>query len=144
MLTRHTDDAEAFLTAVEGCTWPGDQFTHRAHVRLAWLYLHRYGWDEAATRIEATIRRYATSLGAANKYHQTITVAWLHLVAAAMAASRADASFDALLNDAPHLLDPRALSVYYSTNTLTSEAARSGWVEPDLTPLPRVTGALTP
>ena len=32
------DDRE-FVAAVEACTLPPEQFPHRAHVRLAWLYL---------------------------------------------------------------------------------------------------------
>jgi hypothetical protein len=50
-----TDDA--FLSAFEACTLDPQHFNHRGHVRLAWLYLQRYPFDEAVTR--------ATHLGAA-------------------------------------------------------------------------------
>src|SRR5438105_1346815 len=73
-----TDDE--FIRAFENCTLPETMFHHRDHLRLVWLYLGRHGRDGAQVRIARSILRYAASLGKAEKYHHTITLAWLKLV----------------------------------------------------------------
>ena len=128
------DDAE-FLRRFEDCTL--EDFRHRDHVRLAWLYLRAYGWDGALDRVRLGIRRFATHHGAARKYHETMTVAWLALVAAAMEAEPGAAGFDDLLEAHPRLLESGALSEHYSPAVLASDLAREAWIEPDLRPIGR-------
>ena len=110
----------------EACELSNDSFHHRDHVRLAWIYLQRYPELEAQRQIAAAIRKFAAQHGQSDKYHETITVAWLRLVA----------SFDELTIAAPELLDKRTIERFYSIAVLASEAARTYWVEPDLQPLP--------
>ena len=38
---------DEFLAQFENCTLPFDQWTHRAHVRVAYLYLRRHPFREA-------------------------------------------------------------------------------------------------
>ena len=71
-----------FLAALERCTLPEADFTHAAHVRAAYLYLCRGSFGQAIDRMAATIRRYATSLGKPDRYHDTITVGFLALIRA--------------------------------------------------------------
>lgn len=99
-----TDDA--FVTAIESCTLPEREFTHRNHVRLAWLYLQRYEAAEADRRIITTIRTYATSVGAAKKFSEPLTLTWMRRVEAAMAQTPA-ADFDAFLAAQPDLLSSK-------------------------------------
>ena len=68
-----------FITALERCTLPESEFTHAAHVRAAYLYLRDGSFGQAIDRMAATIRRYATSLGKPDRYHDTITVGFLAL-----------------------------------------------------------------
>ena len=72
-----------FLAALERCTLPESEFTHAAHVRAAYLYLCDGSFGQAIDRMAATIRRYATSLGKPDRYHDTITVGFLALIRAA-------------------------------------------------------------
>ena len=128
-----TDDE--FIRAFESCTLPEAMFHHRDHLRLAWLYLGRYGHGAAQARIAESIRRYAASLGKAEKYHHTMTLAWLKLVAGAV--QRLPGSdLETLLAAHPYLLDKKALEAHYSSSLLGSETARQAFVEPDLKPLP--------
>lgn len=46
------------------------------------------------------------------------------------------ADFDAFVDENPALLDKRLLTRFYRPSTLASASARTGWVEPDLTPFP--------
>jgi len=124
-----------FASAFERCEIPNDQFRHRDHLRLAWIYLRRHGRPEAGTRIVESIQRYAAHNGAPGKYHETITLAWMDLVYCAMRSLPETAAFDELLRAFPHLLQKSELAQYYSSGLLQSDTARRVFVEPDLKPL---------
>ncbi|GAB3825623.1 hypothetical protein ACFPIJ_45685 [Dactylosporangium cerinum] len=109
------------------------RFGHREHVHVTWLAVRRYGTAEAVEVISDGIRRTARYAGAPQKYHATISRAWVELVACH--AGEED-DFDALLARYPDLLDKRLLTHFYRSGTLASVAARNGWVEPDLRPIP--------
>ena len=51
-----TDDE--FLLAFETCSLPREAWTHRAHVRMAWLYLGRHPAADARRLASEGIRRY--------------------------------------------------------------------------------------
>ena len=74
-----TDD-EAFLAAFETCTLDPALFDHRGHLRLALLHLQAQGLGATATTLPGQIQRYATHLGAPEKFHATLTHALLELV----------------------------------------------------------------
>jgi hypothetical protein len=128
------DDAQ-FLAAFEDGTLPKEDFPHRAHVRLAWLYLGRYGFEDASRRVVDGIRRFAALHGATGLYHETITRAWLRLIADGRRRTPAD-SFAGFLAVNPQLAVKGALDPYYSRDTLLSDAARATFVAPDRSPLP--------
>jgi hypothetical protein len=125
-----------FLAAVEAATHPGEQFGHRAHVRLAWLCLRAHGFEAGLERIRILIREYATALGATGKYHETMTRAWALLVWDALRAAPEARTFQALVTARPELLDAKLLARHYTEATLGSAAAKEGWVPPDVAPLP--------
>lgn len=124
-----------FVAAFEDCTLPGSMFHHREHVRLAWLYLEAHPEAEAEQRMSEGIRRFATSLGAAAKYHHTLTLFWMRACAEGRRATPSATSFDEFVAAQPVLLDKGIVDRYYSPGVLGSEAAKSGWVAPDLLPL---------
>lgn len=125
-----------FLAAVEAATYPGRDFGHRAHVRLAWLCLREHGFESGLERVRGLIQRYAAALGATGKYHETLTRAWAELVQVGLDAAPGVTSFDAFMEVRPELTDSRLLDRHYRKETLDSQAARAGWVPPDVTPLP--------
>jgi hypothetical protein len=127
---------EAFLAAFEAATIPGSEFRHRQHVRVAWLYVREYGTEEALRLMAVGIRRFAVANGATALYHETITRAWVLLVAAAVRRHPAIDGFDAFVEANPGLLDKETPYAFYRRETLASDAARSAWVEPDRLPLP--------
>ena len=124
---------DEFARAFESCELPPEAFHHHDHIRLAWIYVHRYGEAGAAARIAESIRRYAAHLGIREKYHQTITVAWVRLVA--VAARSAQGDFEEFARRNPELFDKSALRAFYSDAVLQSPAARAEFVPPDLKPL---------
>ena len=126
-------DAE-FVRAFEDCTL--EPFHHRDHIRLAWIYLGIYGAPLAAVRISESIRAFAAHHGKSEKYHETMTQAWMHLVRHAIRLSPSGADFDEMIGRFPDLLDKNRLAEFYSEAALNTPAARSGFVPPDRKPLP--------
>lgn len=120
-------DAE-FLRAFEDTTL--EPFHHRDHLRVTYLYLRQFGEAGTRERLGPAILRYATAKGGAGKYHETITQAWIHLVASSLGSAP---DFDAMLVEHPELLDKSLLNRYYSAALLDSPEAREHWVEPDRT-----------
>jgi hypothetical protein len=114
-------DAE-FLRALEDGTFPKEALTHREHLRLAVL----------VEDPRAIIQRYVAQLGLSAKYNETLTLAWMRLVALHRAKT-----LDELLRHAPQLLDSSLPLRHWSRDLLFSERARAEWVEPDLAPLPQ-------
>lgn len=128
---------DAELAAIlPGITGPTGQFRHRQHVNLAFVAVRRYGMPTAATRICGWIRHIAAYERAPQKYHHTVSWAWMEIVAHHVETDPECADFDAFAERHPALLDKRLLSRHYRSSTLASRPARSGWVEPDLRPFP--------
>jgi hypothetical protein len=132
------DNSDAdFARRVETCAWGEAPFRHRDHVRLAWIYVRSLGPDAAEARILESILRFARSANQAGKFHDTMTRAWLRLVAWAVAIGPHVDEFDAFAAAHGWLLDARTLDAFYSAARLQSAEARAGWIEPDLRPLPQ-------
>lgn len=129
MTTFDTLMAEALAGSRDG------RFGHREHVHLTWLAVCRYGVPAATGLVSAGIQTTARYAGAPQKYHATISRAWVELVGY-HAAERPDPSFDAFTTRVPDLLNKRLLTHFYEPSTLASTPARAGWVEPDRTPFP--------
>jgi hypothetical protein len=108
-------------------------FGHREHLHVAWLAVRRHPLEEAIPLVCDGIRQLATYQKVPQKYHHTVSVAWLRLVA--HHADEAD-DFDQLVAREPALLDKRLVMRHYSSTRLATPAAKSGWVEPDVAPLP--------
>ena len=123
-----TDDdfAEAFET---GNLLP-DEFDHRAHLRAAWCLLHRRPFREACIALRDGVRDIARRAGRPGLYHETITVAFMSIVAQRVA-SRPGLAWDDFIAAWPDLMDRALLSRWYGRETLESALARAIFVLPD-------------
>jgi len=117
-------------------TGPGGQFRHRQHINLAFYAVRRYGMPGAVGTICGWIRQIAAYERAPQKYHHTVSRAWVELVAHHVAADPGCADFEVFAARNPALLDKRLLGRHYRSSTLAAGPARRGWVEPDLLPFP--------
>ncbi|HEX3957800.1 MAG TPA: hypothetical protein VHZ03_14375 [Trebonia sp.] len=111
------------------------RFGHREHVHLTWLAVRRGGVPAAVGLVSDGIQRTARYAGAPQKYHATVSRAWVELVGHHVAEGGED-DFTAFANHHAALLDKRLLARFYRPATLASAPARTGWVEPDLAPFP--------
>ena len=66
------DDA-SLLAAFQDTSLPADAFHHREHVRVAWMYVMRYGVAAALTSYGEGLKRFAAAKGKPQLYHETIT-----------------------------------------------------------------------
>ena len=132
-----TDDA-TFLFAFESCTLPRSEWTHRAHLRMAYLYFRDI--PDAET-VLPNVRQRIRNFNEANRnrkgYHETITAAFLHLVADRMRQKPAQ-TFAEFEDKNADLFAPGgdALLRHYERETLFSPEARARFVPPDRIPLP--------
>jgi CDP-diacylglycerol--glycerol-3-phosphate 3-phosphatidyltransferase len=91
--------------ALERGELPETGFHHADHLRVAWVYLQESPTVDAALgRMAATLRRFAASVGKAEKYSDAITAFWLYQLAAARAALP-QADLAAVLRTYPRLLN---------------------------------------
>lgn len=80
MTDESLDDA-ALLAGFTAATLPGAAFGHREHVRVAFLFLRAHeDFGAAAVAFRAALHDFVTALGAADRYHETLTWAYLALV----------------------------------------------------------------
>ena len=124
----------ALLEAFVDTTLPADQFHHRQHVEVAWRFVRNYGMPAALGEFTAAIRRFADAKGATGLYHETITWAFLLLIAERQAKCEA-ARWEDFAAANPDLLvwKPSVLDRYYSSEVLKSDLARKVFVFPDRT-----------
>ena len=121
-----------FARAFERGDVPPAEFSHRSHLRLAWVYLQESpSFDAALDRIRDGIKQFAASAGKADKYHETMTVGWMQILAAARERVGPAVSFDELVRLEPQLADKDLLLRHYTRDRLFSDDARGAWVPPD-------------
>ena|SRR5579862_2025137 len=123
-------DAE-FLAAFHACSLPPSCFRHADHLRLAWLHVRQHPLSIAIDNVRRGIQAYAEHLRKPDLYHETVTVAWVRLIA-----SHDEPTFDAFLGLNAHRLNGELLHRFWSPEQLQSEKARREWVDPDRMQLP--------
>jgi hypothetical protein len=128
-----TDDE--FLAAFEACAFARPEWTHEAHVRMAWLYLTRLPFAEALEKVRKGIQKLNGRIGSPDGYHETITVAYVRVIASRLEPGD---DYPAFRDRHPDLFDRTltALLRHYTKERLHSAEARQGFVEPDREELP--------
>lgn len=125
-----------FLQRFESCTLPADDWTHLAHIRVAWVVLMSEEGAVAFERIREGILRYNTEvLHRRHKYHETVTVAFARIILDRLRVDEPWQKFKQRINDILAADEPILLA-YYSTERLISDEARAEFVQPDIKPLP--------
>lgn len=122
---------DALVRAFEDRTVDPKAFGHRQHLYVAWCYLRALPLEDAIARYIEHLRRLAASHGAPEKYHATITWAYLVALHDAMA-EQPGLNFDRLLRARPELLDHEngVLAAHYDPEELASARARQRFVLP--------------
>ncbi len=139
-MERHLADEELWAAFTAGAL-PAADWTHRAHLRVAWMFLKRHPLDEAHLLMRVGIIRLNAFHGLvetpARGYHETLTRVWLALIASLMRVTDAASSAEFVDTCAGSLGRDAALR-HYSKERLFGVRARAMFVEPDLLPLPNL------
>lgn len=133
MVKEHPAEAgHHLLQAFLDTTLPSDQFHHQQHVEVAWRFVRNYGMPAALGEFTTAVKRFADAKGATGLYHETITWAFLLLIAERQAKCEAD-RWEVFAAANPDLLvwKPSILERYYSSEILKSDLARKVFVFPD-------------
>ena len=132
-----------FLSCFEDCSLPFDQWNHRAHVKVAFLYLRESSFDQAIEKMRSGIKVYNAAHqvpeGPMMGYNETTTVAFLHLISGVMSAYGAalpTPDADAFCDTHPQLLSKHVLRFFYTPERRMHPDAKTCFVEPDLTSFP--------
>ncbi len=138
------DDAK-LLRQFEDLSLPFSQWTHRAHVKVAFLCLRAHAFDEAISLLRKGIKAYNAANqvpeGPTSGYNETPTHAFLHLIAATMAAygeAMPTLTADVFCDTHPQLMTRNALRFFYSPERRMHPHAKTTFIEPDLAPLPLI------
>lgn len=108
-------------------------FPHREHVRMAFEMLRRHDFAETVLHFSRALRSMAQQAGKPRAFHQTLTIAFLSLIAERLEEGSWE-HFDAFARDNPDLLDKAALTRWYRPERLASERARRTFVLPEPVP----------
>jgi hypothetical protein len=123
-------DDDRFLAAFEATALDAACFRHREHVRIGYLYLRHNDFDTALQRVAAGIRRLAAAAGVPGKYNETITVAFMALIAERLWEGGDHGGFPGFAEANADLMTMDVLYRYYPRDLLWSECARRSFILP--------------
>jgi len=112
------------------------RFSHREHVRMAFAMLAREDFASALARYGAALQALLARVGRPEAFNQTVTVAYLALIAERMQAQPAP-SFDEFAMANAELFGPDLLQRWYRPEQLSTAAARRIFLMPEPCRSPR-------
>jgi hypothetical protein len=105
-------------------------FHHAEHVRVGFELLCHHNFCDALAAYSAALKRIATRAGNPNAYHETITVAFLSLIAEYRASGQYP-DFETFAQVNPELMDKSILGRWYAPERLASPIARQTFLLPE-------------
>ena len=126
-----SDDADDRLALAAFALRENGGLSHEAHVRVARLYVQQLSLGSAIDRFTDELRRYTAAHGASEKFHFTISVAFLLVIRARLATAPEHETFAAFIARNPDLRSARCLDSFYTKEALASSLARTDFVFPD-------------
>ena len=131
---------EQLLEAFLNQSIPLSEWDHRKHLRLAWIHLRKYEFEDSVERIRAGIMKYNSAVGVADSltsgFHETMTGAWMSLIDFTMREHGAGTDSEAFFEAQPQLCVKQLLRLFYSRSCIVSERAKHAFIVPDLTDFP--------
>ncbi|MGI8432911.1 MAG: hypothetical protein ACR2MW_11560 [Chthoniobacterales bacterium] len=124
-----SENAGDLLSAFEEGRIDPAQFPHRAHVQVSYELLERHRFPEALLHLARGLRRLAAKAGKPEIYHETITAAFLALIAERRGRG-SPGSWEEFAARNPDLLRKELLADIYEPAVLQSELARETFILP--------------
>ena len=127
-----TDARADLIKFARGECDPAD-FPHREHVRMAFEMLRSHSFAETVLHYSIALRMMAGRAGTPEAYNETVTIAFLSVIAECLDASTAS-DFEEFERAHPELFDRQLLARWYTPQRLQSEAARRTFLLPEPAP----------
>jgi small GTP-binding protein len=130
-------DDVVFLKAFEDTLLPIPQWTHKNHLRVAWLYLTLFQDPTLAQqKIINGIRTYNSAVSNTKPFHLSMTIFWVTVIRECLNENKIQAeSFEHFVARHPQLSNGRLHLEYYTPAVLFTPTAQTSWVQPDVKPL---------
>ncbi|KAF6031380.1 hypothetical protein EB796_010322 [Bugula neritina] len=129
---------EIFMQAFENASVPFADWTHEAHLRMAWNYITKHGKDMATPLIKTGIQKFNEK----NKhkitygYSETVTKFYIHIISKAISHLPVGHTFEDFLISNKELTESAYLSTYYSEHVLNDPISKLTFIKPDKISLP--------
>jgi hypothetical protein len=123
------NDSAGVLADFEAGRIDPTRFPHREHVRVGYELLERHPFPEALLHLARGLRRLAAKAGRPGVYHETITAAFLALIAERRLRDRY-LSWEDFAAHNPELFRKGFLEEMYDPAVLQSSVARQTFVLP--------------
>lgn len=119
-----------------GIIQPAD-FSHKEHIRLAYIYLCKHDPEIAHQKTRAAIQKFLSHHRIdASHYHETLTRSWIFAVNYFMSKSSSTISAADFIAQNPALLNKDIMLTHYSKDILFSAQARTVFIKPNLDDIP--------
>jgi len=117
------------------CELNPSDFTHEAHLRLAWININKYGIKQAEKNVQCGLQNFVEFVGAKNKYNMTLTLAATKAVYHFMQKSKSD-NFKDFIVEFPRLKNnfKDLMACHYGFDIYNSNKAKTEFLEPDIVP----------
>ena len=122
-------DSAGLLADFEAGRIDPAQFPHREHVRVSYELLERHSFPEALLHLARGLRGLAVKAGRPEVYHETITTAFLALIAERRLSGRF-VDWDDFATRNPDLFRKELLDEFYEPALLRSPVARQAFILP--------------
>ncbi len=122
-------EADGLLADFEAGRVDPARFPHRAHVEVGYELLQRHPYPEALLHLARGLRALAAKAGRPEVYHETITAAFLAVIAERRLEAAA-ACWEDFAARNPDLLRKELLADFYELAVLQSATARQTFVLP--------------
>ena len=124
-----------FENQFNSCQLNPSFFSHEAHLRLAWIHIDKYGFEQAKGNIQKQLQDFVAHVGAEDKYHKTLTIVVIQAVNHFMLQSTSD-NFPDFIIEFPQLKEDfkSLISSHYSFDVFSSAEAKLKFISPELKP----------
>ncbi|MBL7873554.1 MAG: hypothetical protein JNM78_18185 [Cyclobacteriaceae bacterium] len=124
-----------FEQRFKNCELSPTEFTHEAHLRLAWIHINRYGIEQAEKNITTQLQNFVAFAGAQDKFNLTLTIAAIKAVHHFVLKSKSP-TFKDFIAEFPRLKYnfKELMTCHYGFDIYHSPKAKAEFLEPDLIP----------
>ncbi|WP_196889725.1 hypothetical protein [Aureivirga sp. CE67] len=124
---------QEFENQFSNCTIDPKIFSHEAHIRLAWIYIKKYGLEEAKNKYTFQLKNLTVFLGATSKYNHTVTIIAMRIIHK-LIENKENLDFKNFINQNPELNTDfkNLINNHYSFDVFKNDLAKTSFIEPDL------------